>query len=61
MLSIARNKPINNSIAMTGELSLKGKVLKIGGLKEKLIAAKRGGVKTVIVPKDNEDSLKEIP
>lgn len=42
---------------MTGELSLKSKVLKIGGLKEKLIAAKRGGVKSVIIPKDNQDSL----
>ncbi len=46
---------------MTGEVSLKGKVMKIGGLKEKLIAAKRSGVKKVIVPKDNQDSLKDIP
>lgn len=61
LLSIARKRPINDSIAMTGELSLKGKVLKIGGLKEKLIAAKRRGIKTIIVPKDNQDSLLEIP
>ena len=61
MLSIAWNWPINDSIAMTGEVSLKGKILKIGGLKEKLIAAKRGGVKTIIIPKDNQDSIKEIP
>jgi ATP-dependent Lon protease len=46
---------------MTGELSLKNKVLKIGGLKEKLIAAKRSGVNKVIIPKDNRDTLKDIP
>lgn len=57
LLSLARDKSINKSIAMTGELSLKGKVLKIGGLKEKIIAAKRSGVKTIVVPKDNQESL----
>ena len=61
ILSLAKGSPIGNEIAMTGELSLKSKVLKIGGLKEKLIAAKRSGVRRVIIPKDNEDSLKDIP
>ncbi len=61
LLSLARKRSIKDSIAMTGEVSLKGKVMKIGGLKEKLIAARRSGVNTVIVPNDNQDSLSEIP
>lgn len=54
-------KPIRKDIAMTGEITLRGKVLPIGGLKEKLIAAHRGNVSTVIIPRDNEKDLKEIP
>ena len=53
ILSLAKNQTLKKDIAMTGELSLKNKVLKIGGLKEKLIAAKWSGIKRVIIPKDN--------
>ena len=48
-------------VAMTGEITLRGEVLPIGGLKEKLLAAQRGGIKTVIIPKENERDLKEVP
>lgn len=53
--------PVKREVAMTGEITLRGRVLPIGGLKEKLIAAHRGKVKTVIIPKENEKDLKEIP
>ncbi len=53
--------PIRKDIAMTGEITLRGRVLPIGGLKEKLLAALRGGIKTVLIPKDNEKDLAEIP
>ncbi|MDF2954362.1 MAG: ATP-dependent Lon protease [Thermodesulfobacterium sp.] len=52
--------PVKNTVAMTGEITLRGRVLPIGGLKEKLLAAIRGGVKTVLIPKENEKELKEI-
>jgi len=53
--------PVRSNVAMTGEITLRGRVLPIGGLKEKLIAALRGGIDTVLVPKDNEKDLKDIP
>ncbi len=53
--------PVRSNVAMTGEITLRGRVLPIGGLKEKLIAAHRGGVDTVLVPKDNEKDLKDLP
>ncbi|GMM45768.1 ATP-dependent Lon protease [Pichia kluyveri] len=60
-LSLALNKSLKPDVAMTGEITLTGKVLRIGGLKEKTIAAKRAGVKTIIFPKGNESDWKELP
>ena len=60
LLSAVSGKPASNNIAMTGEITLRGNVLPIGGLNEKLLAAKRNGLKTVLIPKDNEIDLKEI-
>jgi ATP-dependent Lon protease len=53
--------PIRSDIAMTGEITLRGEVLEIGGLKEKLLAALRSGIKDVIIPKDNEKDLRDMP
>jgi ATP-dependent Lon protease len=53
--------PIRKEVAMTGEITLRGRVLPIGGLKEKLMAAMRGGIRTVLIPKENEKDLVEIP
>ena len=53
--------PVNRNVAMTGEITLRGKVLPIGGLKEKLLAAVRGGIKTVLIPEENVKDLKDIP
>ncbi len=61
MVSVLTQIPVRNDIAMTGEVTLRGRVLPIGGLKEKLLAALRGGVKTVLIPKDNEKDLADIP
>ena len=53
--------PVKSSVAMTGEITLRGRVLPIGGLKEKMIAAHRGGIETILIPKENEKDLAEIP
>ena len=60
MISAASNKKTRSDIAMTGEITLRGNVLPIGGLNEKLLAAQRSGMKTVLIPKENEKDLTEI-
>ena len=61
LVSSLTGNPVRSDVAMTGEITLRGEVLPIGGLKEKLLAAHRGGIKTVIIPNDNARDLKEIP
>jgi ATP-dependent Lon protease len=61
IVSVLTGIPVRRDIAMTGEITLRGRVLPIGGLKEKLLAALRGGLKTVLIPKENEKDLAEIP
>ena len=60
LISALSNKKVRQDIAMTGEISIRGRVLPIGGLKEKTMAAYRTGIKTVILPRDNESDLQEI-
>ena len=61
IISVLTGIPVRADVAMTGEITLRGQVLPIGGLKEKLLAAQRGGIKNVIIPAENERDLKEIP
>ncbi|MGY8935795.1 MAG: endopeptidase La [Alphaproteobacteria bacterium] len=61
IVSILTSIPIRRDIAMTGEITLRGRILPIGGLKEKLLAALRGGIKTVLIPQENEKDLADIP
>lgn len=61
LLSSFSNKPVRNDVAMTGEITLRGNVLPIGGLKEKSISAHRSGIKTIIIPKENEKDIDDIP
>jgi ATP-dependent Lon protease len=61
IISALTRIPVNKDVAMTGEITLRGRVLPIGGLKEKIIAAHRGNISTVIIPRENEKDLKEIP
>jgi len=61
LVSLLKEKPINPEIAMTGEITLRGKIMPVGGIKEKILAAKRAGIKEIILPKLNEKDLSEIP
>ena len=61
LVSTLTKVPVKNDVAMTGEITLRGKVLGIGGLKEKLLAAMRGGIRTVIIPEENRKDLADIP
>ena len=61
IVSVLTEIPVRRDVAMTGEITLRGRILPIGGLKEKLLAALRGGLKTVLIPKENEKDLAEIP
>ncbi|WP_335985990.1 endopeptidase La [Spongiibacter tropicus] len=61
LVSVITGIPVRSDVAMTGEITLRGQVLAIGGLKEKLLAAHRGGIRTVLIPAENERDLKEIP
>lgn len=61
IVSALTNRPVRKDVAMTGEITLRGRVLPIGGLKEKILAAHRGGIKKIIVPRENERDLEEIP
>src|SRR5690606_35418783 len=61
IVSVMTGIAVRNDVAMTGEITLRGRVLPIGGLKEKLLAALRGGIKKVLIPEENVKDLKEIP
>ena len=61
LYSLSTNKRVRSTLAMTGELSLVGRVLPVGGIKEKVLAAKRAGIREIILPKQNVKDLKEVP
>src|SRR5699024_10135159 len=61
LVSVLTGIPVRSEVAMTGEITLRGRILPIGGLKEKLLAAHRGGITTVLIPAENEKDLAEIP
>ena len=61
LTSLLKNKPVRNDVAMTGEITLRGMILPVGGIKEKVLAAMRAGIRTIILPQKNEKDLEEIP
>jgi len=61
LVSLLTHKTIRNDLAMTGEITLRGQVLPVGGIKDKVLAAHRAGIKTIIIPKWNEKDLEDIP
>ncbi|MEW6357745.1 MAG: endopeptidase La [Planctomycetota bacterium] len=61
LISLFTAKPVRSDVAMTGEITLRGRVLRVGGIKEKVLAAKRAGIKTMLLPKDNEVDLEDVP
>ena len=61
LISLFRGKSVRSDVAMTGEITLRGRVLRVGGIKEKVLAAKRAGIKTIVMPKDNRLDLDEVP
>jgi len=61
LASLVTGKPVKRNLAMTGEVTLRGLVLPVGGIKEKVLAANRSGIKQIILPKENQNDLDEIP
>jgi ATP-dependent Lon protease len=61
LASLLTGRPVRSDVAMTGEITLRGKVLPVGGIKEKVLAARRAGIKTIILPRRNESDLEDIP
>ena len=61
LISALTNRPVRHDVGMTGEMTLRGEILPIGGLREKTLGAARSGIKTVIIPRENENDLEEIP
>ncbi len=61
LVSLLTDRPVRNDVAMTGEITLRGLVLPVGGIKEKVLAARRAGIRNVMLPKMNEKDLEEVP